>query len=97
MQHRTSLPFLLKLLDGQAFEQFLFSFEIVIHHRDEQALAESARAAKEIVLSALNELIHQCRLVRIVVTVSADGFEVLDANGIFHKPQEFSAKVINNS
>ena len=92
MQHGKRLPLLLQLLNGQSPEQLLFPIEIVLHHGDKQALAKPAGTTEEIVLSTLDEFVHQCALVCIEIVVCADGLEVLYANGIFHKP-EFSAKI----
>lgn len=84
MQHWIGEPFLFQLVDGQSFEEFTLSFEIAFHHGNEQALAKSARTTEEIELSSLDEFVEQGRLVRIIIVILTDGFEVLYANWVSH-------------
>jgi hypothetical protein len=77
-------PFRLQLFDGKTFEQFLLAAEVSFHGRDEQRLAESARTTQKVITSRVGELIDECRLVDVDISVITDLFKVLYSDWIFH-------------
>ena len=85
MENRIFRPLLLQRIDGETAEQFLSPEEIVLECRDEQALAEAARAAEEINLSFRHEVINQCRLVNINVTVFTYLLKALYSYRVLHR------------
>ena len=59
-------PLRLHAVDGQTFEELSLAFKICLQRRDEQRLAEAARAAQEKMLACgMSQLIHILRLVHI--------------------------------
>ena len=84
MEHRINEPILLQALNGQSFEQFLPSEEIVLQGGNQQALSKAPGTAQKINLTLFHERIDQIRLVDINVTVLDDLFETLNAYRIFH-------------
>ena len=55
MQHGPFYPIFFKLFDGQAFKQFLLSFEISLKGGDHQTFAETARATEEVVTACFHQ------------------------------------------
>ena len=84
VEHRIFRPFLLKLLDGQTFEQFLLPQKIALQGGEQQTFTETSRTAQKIHLTFVGKSVDQGGLVHIDITVFTDGLERLYANGIFH-------------
>ena len=84
MQHRIVCPILFQLFDGQALEQSLFPLEVGFHGRNQEALAEAARAAQEVIFASGGESVNQIGLIHIKEASLADAFKVLDSNRIKH-------------
>ena len=84
VEHRIFRPFLLKLLDGQTFKQFLLPQKIALQGREQQTFTETSRTAQKIHLTFVGKSVDQGGLVHIDITVFTDGLERLDADGIFH-------------
>ena len=90
MEYEVFGPVFLKLLNGKPLEQFLFAGEIRLQGGEEQALAEPARTAKEIISPLIDQTVYQRGLVHVDVTVVAEALKVLYAYGIFHLCVSFS-------
>ena len=58
MQHRPFHPVFFQLFYRQPFEQFALAFEVGFEGGDQQAFAETARAAEEVVTATIYQLIH---------------------------------------
>ena len=84
MKYGVCVPLLFEGVDGETAEEFLASEEIVFESGHEQALAESARTAEEIDLSCCNEIIYQCCLVDVDISVFTNLAEALHSYRVFH-------------
>ena len=76
-------PVFFQFRDGEAAEQFLPAFEIGMEGGEQQAFAEAAGTAEEIVIACVCQPVNQCCFVYIQVSVVSDFLEVLDADGVF--------------
>ena len=95
MEYEVFGPVFLKLLNGKPLEQFLFAGEIRLQGGEEQALAEPARTAKEIISPLIDQTVYQRGLVHVDVTVVAEALKVLYAYGIFHLCVSFMKRCAN--
>ena len=84
MKYRICVPLLFEGVDGETAEEFLASEEIVFESGHEQALAESARTAEEIDCPVIYEVIYQCCLVDVDISVFANLAEALYSYRVFH-------------
>ena len=79
MDDRIPLPLLFERGDCQSVEELLLSLEICLECADEQAFAEPARPAEEIVPSRCDQLVHKGSLVHIEEPVLSQALEILYA------------------
>ncbi len=77
MQHGALRPLALQPRCGQPVEQVPPPAEVRLHRGDEQALAESARAAEKVVLACSGQPVDERRLVHIGIAAPADVLEAL--------------------
>ena len=83
IEYRIFLPFGLQFLDGKPFEEIFLASEVRLQRRGQQTLSETARARKKVLFAFRNQLINQIRLIHIEVSLCAEFFEGLDADGQF--------------
>ena len=83
-ENRILDPVLLQPGDAEAVEKFLFPAEVSFHRGDEQAFAEAAWTAEEVIFACSGELMDKARLVHIDEAVSADACKILYADRIEH-------------
>lgn len=83
-ENRIRDPVLLQPGDAEAVEKFLFPAEVSFHRGDEQAFAEAAWTAEEVIFACSGELMDKARLVHIDEAVSADACKILYADRIEH-------------
>jgi len=82
MQYRIFRPVLFQFLNSQTLKKLLLALEIGFHRRNQQAFAETARTAKEIIPACRGKLVNQISLVHISETSFAKAFKILDSNRI---------------
>ena len=82
MQYRVLHPVLFQLLYRQSFKQLPLSLHISFDRGKQQAFAEPAGTAQEIITARTNELIHQGGLVYIKIALFANLLKILDSYGI---------------
>ena len=85
VQDGAGRPVRLQLLHRQPAEQLAPAGEVGLEGGNEQALAETARAAEEVVSSLHDQLMNHGRLVHVGVTVLAQTFKVLYSDRVFHR------------
>ena len=85
VQDGAGRPGRLQLLHRQPAEQLAPAGEVGLEGGNEQALAETARAAEEVVSSLHDQLMDHGRLVHVGVTVLAQTFKVLYSDRVFHR------------
>ena len=61
MQYRVGIPVLFQIPDSQSTERLLFALEIGLQSRNQEALAETAGTAQEIILARRDQAVDQVR------------------------------------
>ena len=84
MEHRMLRPFLFQGVDSQPLEQLLLPLIISLQGRNEQALPEPTRTAKEIDFPFRHQSVNKSSLIYINITIINDAFKILYANWVFH-------------
>ena len=82
VQHGILFPLGFQLADGQPFEELLPPLEVGLQGGDQQALAEPAGTAEEVVFAVIGQLVYQSGLVKIKVSFIDDFRECLYADGV---------------
>ena len=82
MQHRICQPVLFKLFHGEPFEEFALALEVGFNRGYQQALAETAGTAQEVISPGLHQAVDNLSLINVEIPVLPKAFKVLYTDGI---------------